>query len=167
MALKVQQTTVATQHHRAIKLGAGIMDGDRLAHCRRAARPSVVWVQLCLLSFKYNLDDDVMMKIHRFVMNSTSAEKAGLDAFNEKLEREEKARRDAGAERPVRMYQLLGFATLNGYLAHVHLERQAEAKRAAKEIPEWVLFGYENRQAFLRARRAAEKASRRRAVAVS
>lgn len=133
---------------------------DPLAHCRRASRPSVLWMELCLLSNRYQLDEHVMCKIHNIIMNSLPAERDGMFAFNERLERQESARKSANAEKFLPLYKILGFETLNGYLAHKQMERQAEQQRCIMKMDDWKLFGYPNREAFLRAQRRAVKRER-------
>ena len=113
-----------------------------------------------MISKKYTMNQDVMCKIHKMIMNSMPAEREGMLAFNEMLARQERARKSVNAEKFVPLYKILGFATLNGYIAHKQLERQAEQQRCFKKMDDWVLFGYPNREAFLRAQRKAVKRER-------
>lgn len=142
------------------------MEGDPLAHCRRASRPQVLWLQLCLLGKKYDLDDNLLCEIHRIVASSLPAERNGMEAFQERAERETAARKAVGAEKPVRMWQILGFQTLNGFIAHCHQERMEELARfdlsLQKQLPDFVLFGYESQHHYKTAARRARRAAQRR-----
>jgi hypothetical protein len=101
-----------------------------------------------MLARKYDFDDGVACTIHRFVMSSCPEERNGMQAFEERMEREDAARENAGAERCVPLYKILGFSSLNGFLAHRKQEQRREEAEALKalqnELPEWVLFGYES-----------------------
>lgn len=132
-----------------------MMRDDTLAHCRRACRPSLVWVQLCLISRKYDLDDGVIQVIHAFVSTSMTAEKDGMLAFKERKEREEASRREQGAEKALPLYRILGFRTLSGYMSHLYMEKKAEQDREMEKIPDWLKFGFSSVVEFKRARRLA------------
>jgi hypothetical protein len=142
------------------------MDIDPRAHCRRASRPQVLWLELCLLGKKYDLDDHILSAVHRNVVSSTTEERSGMEAFEERREREFMARVEAGAENPVRLWQLLGFKTLNGFLAHRHQEHIEEQARfdlsLQRELPEFVLFGYACKRQYKAAARRARRAAERR-----
>jgi hypothetical protein len=64
------------------------------------------------------------------------------------------------------MWQMLGFQTLNGFIAHCHQERMAEQARfdlsLQKELPDFVLFGYECQRQYKAAARRAKRAAGRR-----
>lgn len=121
---------------------------------------------MCLLGKKYDLDDHVLCAIHRNVVSSIPEERNGMEAFEERSEREFMARVEARAENPVRLWQLLGFKTLNGFLAHRHQERIEEQARfdrsLQRELPEFVLFGYECQRQYKAAARRARRAAERR-----
>lgn len=125
----------------------------------------MLWLELCLLGKKYDLDDNLLCEIHRIVASSLPAERNGMEAFQERAERENAAREAAGAEKPVRMWQILGFQTLNGFIAHRHQERMAEQARfdlsLQKELPDFVLFGYECQRHYKAAARRARRAAQR------
>jgi len=101
-----------------------------------------------MLARKYDFDDGVACTIHRFVMLSCPEERNGMEAFGERAEREQAARKNAGAERCVPLYKILGFSSLNGFLAHRNQEQRREEAEAIKalqnELPQWVLFGYDS-----------------------
>lgn len=137
-----------------------------MSHCRRASRPQVLWVELSLLGKKYDLDDHVLCNIHGMVVSSLPAERNGMGAFEARAHRETAARQEAGAEKPVKLWQLLGFQTLSGFISHRHQERMAEQARfnltLQKELPDFVLFGYQCQHQYkLDACRANRTAKRR------
>ena len=146
-----------TRRYNVFSRSVSVMSVDQFAHCRRACRPSIVWCELCLLARLYDLDDVVLQIIHDFVSKSMPAEKEGLEAFMERKEREEAARRQQGAEKPIPFYRIVGFRSLNGYLAHLAMEKKAEHDRETEKVPEWLKFGFHDQLAFARARRAASR----------
>ena len=140
------------------------MDIDKFAHCRRASRPSLVWLELCLLARKYDLDDGVIQTIHNHVCTSMPQEKDGLLSFMDRKRREEAERVARGAEKAMPFYRIVGFKTLNGFLSHVHMEKKAEEARELDRAAEHVKFGFETRGAFARARIAERKRLRTRSA---
>lgn len=138
------------------------MEPDHLAHCRRACRPSVVWLELCLIGRLYDLGDDVLKILHEFISKSIPAEKAGIIAYMDMQERKALARLSRGAERVIPFYQIVGFRTLNGYHAHLAMEKKAELDRELANIPEWLKFGYPDEDSFTRAQRVALRKSNHR-----
>lgn len=130
------------------------MEPDHLAHCRRACRPSVVWFELCLIGRLYGLGEDVLKILHEFISKSMPAEKEGITAYMDIQERKALERLSRGAERAIPFYQIVGFRTLNGYHAHLAMEKKAEMDRELANIPEWLKFGYPDENSFTRAQRA-------------
>ena len=101
-----------------------------------------MWVNLCLLGLKRGIPEDIMHLIHRAVTSSLAAEESGLDAYMCRWEREESARRAAGAERLVPKWKLLGFGTLSEYLFHVREESARELLAVQRALPMYVRFGF-------------------------
>lgn len=109
----------------------------------------------------YKLDDNVLCKIHASVLSSLPEEREGLSALQDRAEREEAARVEVGAERAAKKWQLMGFKTLNGFLAHCHWERATEQARSIRlslpDIPYFVLLGYDSEHEFISARRESKR----------
>lgn len=105
------------------------------------------------------MPDELLRLIHTNVRTSLPDEREGVAIYEERLHREGVARGRVRADPPVRRWQMLGFRTLNAFLAHVRAERRREdaarLSALARSLPEWKLYGFPSSREFKRARRDA------------
>jgi len=128
------------------------------AHCRTADRPGTVWLHLSLLGANFDLPDELLLKIHEHVFTSSADEREGMQIFMERRMRQERERTSRGAERAVKLWNLLGFSSLNEFICN---KRAQKAREDAESLPTWAKFGFESDGQYKRARRAERKRTRR------
>lgn len=115
-------------------------------------RPGIVWFLLKCIGKKGGIyTDDVLLLIHTFVMKDP-IERASLEIFWDKLDREKHRRLEMGAQPPIQRWRLLGFSSFTGYTAYKEMERRYFESKALRELPLWVSFGFESLHAYTRAR---------------
>ena len=127
---------------------------DGMEHCRRASRPGVLWFELTLLGQQYDLPDEILRVMHGAVRTSLHEERDGTEALMERLARQRQERHSHGVEPAVRLWQLLGFSSLNHYIIEKRLQQRLEEQA---RVPEWVLFGFSSSRTFEQYRKLSVK----------
>lgn len=128
------------------------------AHCRTADRPGIMWLHLSLLGANFNLPDELLLKIHQEVFTSSTDEREGMQIFMERRMRKERERTSRGAERAVKLWDLLGFSSLNEFICS---KRAQKVREDAESLPTWAKFGFGSDGQYKRAQRAERKRARR------
>ena len=109
-------------------------------------RPGEVWFLLLCICMHRGLPFELARLIHKQVM-CHGIERRACEIVLDRRDREKLARSKHGAESPTTFWRLLGFGSLEEFLAHKRWEMsQAEARKVSKlnaSLPLWNAFGFE------------------------
>jgi hypothetical protein len=125
------------------------------AHCRSGKRSGILWFELVCIGAKWAVPSDLLRAIHRLVSAATLAEREGRDIYNDRRERESKARLEHGADPALPFFRTLGFACIDSWIAQRRMERHymdgLRLSRLNASLPKWRAFGFQSVEAYERA----------------